>query len=687
MALITSRSRLSDLASVGASARKIVNERAIQGAEAARESENILSDLQKRADLRLSEAAQTKSDLKNNTLRNGIIKSTTDLKSLKYSDFIQSKKVEPATDLRAFKNTGASIGLHKSPDTKTGLGLEVERRKDDVVRLGKAMVTGPQAVRFLGNQALLNQSVALNLAARGNFKEAGVSALIGAARVAGVTASALAQAAAEGTGLRVIQGFTPLNGGYVTTGNLLATLNPFSRGDNQISKASLALRGNTINDGFIGSSEFGSFLNQKDQERVKELRTSQTFNTGNFDAKYLSSAITKTGIGNKVGNFVTGSFSDLSVSTKFSGVSAASRNQSGQGVINLFNPNPTSKTTVEEIRDTIADTKYLPTEIFPAIKSPSIPGKFITQPVSDQSVDSDFTLQNNFPDEQKKATKNPAFSEIEDLDTLETYSTKKVEPSLNSDKGPGKFTNRTTAISQIKSARRNQIDRNLDGKSLESRFFASGNTTGQDNINVLSIQTKELKDLKLNPIPQDIIPFEIINYPATSDKQEYLYFRAYLDNLGDSYNGEWNGTKYIGRAEELYNYTGFKRSLNFGFKVAAHSAQELKPLYEKLNRLAGTTAPTYQNGLFMQGVFSKITIGDYIQKLPGFFTSVAFAWQTAYPWEIGSTQADEQVEQTPRVPHILDVTVNFQPVHDFTPQYDKTFFGFPSNTAILASNV
>jgi hypothetical protein len=196
-----------------------------------------------------------------------------------------------------------------------------------------------------------------------------------------------------------------------------------------------------------------------------------------------------------------------------------------------------------------------------------------------------------------------------------------------------------------------------------------------------------MDDPNLNPIPQDIIPFEIINYPATSDKQEYLYFRAYLDTLGDTYNGEWSGTKYIGRAEELYNYTGFKRSLTFGFKVAAHSAQELKPLYEKLNRLAGTTAPTYQDGLFMQGVFSKITIGDYIQKLPGFFTSVAFAWQTAYPWEIGNVDTGSALDSIPRVPHILDVSVSFQPIHDFAPQYNKTFIGFPSNSALPLANV
>jgi hypothetical protein len=767
--------------------------------------------------------------------------------------------VEPATDLRAFKNTGASIGLHKSPDTKAGLGLEVERRKDDVVRLGKAMVTGPQAVRFLGNQALLNQSVALNEVLRGKKPDLKQVA-VGAARVVGVTASALAQAAAEGTGLRVIQGLTPLNGGYVVDkgrfgalGSAISSLNPFASGDKRIAKGSIALRGNTINDGFIGTefkdavgfdkenqtttiSLIGS--NGKDQKSSNIVLNSVNIPTGqNLFSKEISAS--------SVGRYLQGAFDSrsyekrqfgqpiqISDSSKISdffidagiassrSVEVPSLTREGVPLISLFGvqdsqtPNFAPFNTISKIEKDVKNTIYLGADkqAKKAIKDLTTPGKFIlpnpdsgTVRISDESVNSTITLKSRIDPLQRKATKSRAFSEIPNLDTLTGYvgeraqarrTTRTDKPgkysyyealgegnvtefsgilelpevnkrrtlelsfqldgylpnttvkrvadavskdqyldpltrtALNEDKGPGKFITALVSDQSVstkfdsasdaildsqKQATKNlpfsQLDtpvrvvsgdtapspittggrteKRLNRKrinvgsagSLDSRFYVREDNKEKDNINVLSIRTEKLGDTN-----QDIIPFEIINHPAKGNP-EYLYFRAYLDSLGDSYNGEWNGTRYIGRAEELYNYTGFKRSLNFGFKVAAHSAQELKPLYEKLNRLAGTTAPTYQNGLFLQGVFSKITIGDYIQKLPGFFTSVAFAWQTAYPWEIGNTETGAQIDSIPRVPHILDVTVNFQPVHDFTPQYDKAFFGFPSNSALPISNV
>ena len=64
----------------------------------------------------------------------------------------------------------------------------------------------------------------------------------------------------------------------------------------------------------------------------------------------------------------------------------------------------------------------------------------------------------------------------------------------------------------------------------------------------------------------DIIPFEFqIFDPAAGGTPKYLLFRAYLTQLQDSFSGEWNSTKYIGRAESLFDYTGFNRGFSFGF--------------------------------------------------------------------------------------------------------------------------
>ena len=76
----------------------------------------------------------------------------------------------------------------------------------------------------------------------------------------------------------------------------------------------------------------------------------------------------------------------------------------------------------------------------------------------------------------------------------------------------------------------------------------------------------------------------------------------------------------------------------------------------------------------MRGVFSKLTVGDYLQQVPGFFNKVSLNWNTAYPWEIGY---DENIDENelPRNPTILDVSVGYTPVHNFNPAIGREFIG------------
>jgi hypothetical protein len=187
---------------------------------------------------------------------------------------------------------------------------------------------------------------------------------------------------------------------------------------------------------------------------------------------------------------------------------------------------------------------------------------------------------------------------------------------------------------------------------------------GIDGLNYLEVTTTPLSS------GYEIIPFRISVYEPGKETT-YLYFRAYLETFEDRYNGEWNGTNYIGRAESIFNYTGFKRDIGFSFKIAASSELELLPLYKKLNHLVGTTAPSYSN-TFMRGVFVKLTVGDYLKEVPGFFSSINLSWDKNYPWEINN-EPNDKIIGTPSVPHILDVSISFTPIHNFTPAIEQPF--------------
>lgn len=198
--------------------------------------------------------------------------------------------------------------------------------------------------------------------------------------------------------------------------------------------------------------------------------------------------------------------------------------------------------------------------------------------------------------------------------------------------------------------------------------FKLGESTGDQRNLIFEPTVKLTDDLA------DIIPFEFqILIPGR--ETQYVYFRAYLDSFNDNFSSEWAGTKYIGRADELYVYNGFSREISFDFKVAAMSEEELTPLYEKLNFFVGSTAPSYNDdNTFMRGVFSKVTIGDYLQSVPGFFKSISLSWDKSYPWEIGFNAAGEE-NGAPRNPTVLNVSTTYQPVHNFNPAINQSFIG------------
>ena len=165
--------------------------------------------------------------------------------------------------------------------------------------------------------------------------------------------------------------------------------------------------------------------------------------------------------------------------------------------------------------------------------------------------------------------------------------------------------------------------------------------------------------------------FEMVNNDniGKSDKYETTAFRALLDNIDDNFSATHNTFKYNGRGEEFYTYNSFKRSINFSFKIAATSRHEMMPLYRKLNFLVSNTAPDYGSTGRMRTPFVRLTIGSWMDRIPGVINSVNVKRQKDYPWEISISSPEGNIDKHMNVlPHVLDVSVQFTPVHNFLPK-------------------
>ena len=173
-----------------------------------------------------------------------------------------------------------------------------------------------------------------------------------------------------------------------------------------------------------------------------------------------------------------------------------------------------------------------------------------------------------------------------------------------------------------------------------------------------------------NPDFNDFAHFRIgIINPQNPTQTTYMNFRAFIDGFSDSYNTDWKSQQYMGRGEKFYKYQAFERDISLSFTVVAQSQAEIYGMYQKLNALASSLAPTYTEAGYMAGNIAKLTVGDYIWEQPGFISNLTYDVPQDSSWEItigkGASIKDE-------LPFMIKVTgLKFTPIHDFRPEFNK----------------
>jgi hypothetical protein len=164
-------------------------------------------------------------------------------------------------------------------------------------------------------------------------------------------------------------------------------------------------------------------------------------------------------------------------------------------------------------------------------------------------------------------------------------------------------------------------------------------------------------------------------------EDDVIVFRATIESLSDSFQPGWTSQQLIGRADPNYIYTGYSRDLSLDFTVYATSRDELKPIWRKLNALAGYTAPTYTNSIALEGPWMRLTIGDLFYQVPVVMTSLS------YTLNDGDTTWEINIEDDPdmmQVPKKIAVSTGFNIIGTELPQKNGRFYTlakyFDSNT-------
>jgi hypothetical protein len=199
--------------------------------------------------------------------------------------------------------------------------------------------------------------------------------------------------------------------------------------------------------------------------------------------------------------------------------------------------------------------------------------------------------------------------------------------------------NKATREVRVGSGRKDEI--NL------TPIFTSGNYDGSDTVGTHNI--RDLVKFRIQAVNTD--------GPGSGD---WMVFRAYLTDLSDSVDANWNEVKYAGRGDKFWIYDSFTRKISISFKVAALSSEEMKPMYQKLNFLMSNLMPDYK-GVLMRGPLIRLTVGNYIDSQLGKLDSLSYKVPQDSPWEIAIDEPENGVKSL-ILPHIIEVTLGFTPI-------------------------
>lgn len=360
---------------------------------------------------------------------------------------------------------------------------------------------------------------------------------------------------------------------------------------------------------------------------------------------------------------------------------------SNQNVNNPFGSNyqiSTKKSITYDVANNTGVTNITgltqPVFVNPSVYQPSGSGKLLAPNDKKVQANDTFTYKNPFvdPDTNLNPNKLKGSPKIQDFRQILRSSLrgKTREQAENSGATPNAPIYSNHNVGDYTNGNQLGNPGQRSGKSYVSYTKGvsySGNIKALDKINASPIGTGA--NAPEGGSNNDLVTFNIqpFNSNGSPASDQILNFRAFLGSFSDTYSAEINAQKYVGRGENFYTYNGQTRKISLSWTVAALSKQELIPMYKKLSFLASNTAPIYKDG-FMQGPLVSLTVGGYINELPGYIDGLTFEMGEDSTWEIGINDAGQKDPSIAQLTHIIKVSgFSFTPIPTYLPQKGAHF--------------
>ena len=138
-----------------------------------------------------------------------------------------------------------------------------------------------------------------------------------------------------------------------------------------------------------------------------------------------------------------------------------------------------------------------------------------------------------------------------------------------------------------------------EGKTLGLGSMASMENAHLRSSKISSAEAAQIENL----LDSEYVPF----YFKDLRTNEIVSFHAFISNLTDDFNANYNQVRAIGRADPVQIYGSTKRSISFDFFVAATSKEDFDQMWYKVNKLVSLLYPQYTRGRRVEGAASSNT--------------------------------------------------------------------------------
>ena len=159
---------------------------------------------------------------------------------------------------------------------------------------------------------------------------------------------------------------------------------------------------------------------------------------------------------------------------------------------------------------------------------------------------------------------------------------------------------------------------------------------------------------------------DIVTLGFRTDNSNRTQFRGTVSGITETFSPNWNSEKPNGRADQVYMYSTFERTLSFNFKAVAYSRMELIPMWEKLKQLATFAMPYYGDDVNNPGYRGRqilFTLGDLWKDHTALLTSLSYTMSDEASWEIDTNYT---------IPKLVDISVGLTLVGDAVHSENST---------------